>query len=205
MADAKDDLAQDDPTVGPEGMWYPTPDLGFEDFEAFVVATFEQMLPRISDLRVKLHEKIEGTDGEYDFDATVRFRFGELDFLVLVEAKNHNHPIKREVVQILHSKIKSVGAHKGVIIATARFQKGAITYATTHGIALVAVTEGRFTFLTHSAEPRSPISVGDARRWGVPDLVGIEYRQDETGGVTSTVVTEQPDYALELLAGICPS
>lgn len=205
MTDPQADLPSDDESVGPERMWYPAPDLSFDDFEAFVVATFEQIAPQVDDLQVQPHEKIQGVDGDYDFDATVRFRFGGMDFLVLVEAKCHNHPIKRDVVQVLNNKIASVGAHKGVIIATAPFQKGAMTFAATHGIALVKITEGRFTFETRSAVPTPTISVERARSMGVPDLVGINYRQNDSGGTLCTVITEQPDYALELLAGIAGS
>ena len=203
MTDPQADLPPDDESVGPDRMWYPAPELGFDDFEAFVVATFEQIAPQVDDLQVQLHEKIQGVDGEYDFDATVRFRFGGMDFLVIVEAKCHNHPIKRDVVQVLNSKKASVGAQKGVIIATAPFQKGAMTYAATHGIALVKVTEGRFTFVRRSTEPMPAISVEDAREMGIPDFVGINYRKNDNG-VSCTVITEQPDYALELLAGIRP-
>jgi hypothetical protein len=196
------DLVADDESIGHERMWYPAPDLGFEDFEAFVVATFEQVAPQVDELQVQLHERIEGIDGAYDFDATVRFRFGGMDFLVLAEAKCHNHPIKREVVQILTSKIASVGAQKGVIISTAPFQKGAMSYAGAHGVALVKVTEGRFTFATRSAEPGPAMSVEDAQSIGIPDLVGIDYRESGHGRISCTVITEQPEYALELLVGI---
>jgi hypothetical protein len=40
-----------------------------------------------------------------------------MDFLMLVEAKRHKNPIKRELVQVLHSKLRSVGAHKAAMIA----------------------------------------------------------------------------------------
>jgi hypothetical protein len=36
-----------------------------------------------------------------------------MEFLVLVEAKHHRHPIKREVVQVLESKIdRAVLGHR---------------------------------------------------------------------------------------------
>jgi len=36
-----------------------------------------------------------------DFDATVRYQLAGMSFLVVVEAKLHKNPIKRELVQIL--------------------------------------------------------------------------------------------------------
>ncbi len=60
-----------------------------------------------------------------------------MDFLVLV--KLHRNPIMREVVQVLRDKVQSVSAHKGVLVSSAPFQRGAIEYADAHGIALVHV------------------------------------------------------------------
>lgn len=95
--------------------FYPPPDITPSEFEEFVAG---QLLgsagPEVSNLHISLHEKITGTDGTYDFDATVRYQFAELSFLVLVEAKLHKNPIKRELVQVLYQKVQSAGAHKGV-------------------------------------------------------------------------------------------
>ena len=104
----------------------------------------------VDDLAVTVHEKILGADGAYDFDATVRYRFAGMAFLVVVEAKLHRNPIKRELVQVLHQKILSVGAHKGVMVATSAYQTGAVEFAKAHGIALVTVTESRFVFATRN-------------------------------------------------------
>lgn len=109
------------------------------------------------------HEVIVADDGTYDFDATVRFRFGEWDFLVLIEAKRHKNPIKRDLVQILHAKLQSVGAQKAAMISTAPYQAGAVEYAIKHGIALATITEGRFIYHTRSALPGPVLSRDEAR------------------------------------------
>src|SRR2546423_13099940 len=118
-------------------MWYPTPDITSREFEDWVGAVFASASPDLEDLRVTIHDRIRGTDGSFTLDATVRYRWAGLDFLVVVEAKLHTNPIKRELVQVLLSKVQSVGAHKGVMISTAPFQQGAIEFAKVHGIALV--------------------------------------------------------------------
>ena len=164
-----DSAAQDsdDEIPGHPRLWYPDPeDLDFSEFESFVVATFEQVAPAVDQLHVRLHERIESPDGDYDFDATVRFEFGGLAFLVLVEAKFHRNPIKREVAQILGSKVQSVGAHKGVIVSTAPFQSGTLRYAAAHGIALVKVTEGRFTIETRRCRSEPERDAGAGRGSG---------------------------------------
>ena len=124
---------------------------------------------QLDDLRVEIHERVDGMDGTYDFDATARYRWAGLDFLVVVGAKRHTNPIKRELVQILHSKVQSVGAHKGVMVSAAPFQSGAVEFAQRHGIALVSLAEARFTFETRSLSPRPPLS-------GTSQSIGHRFR-----------------------------
>lgn len=73
---------------------------------------------------------VAGVDGDFEIDVSVRFTvFGGARFHVLAECKRHSHPIKRDVVQILNDRLRSTGAHKGFVFATAAFQSGAIEYA----------------------------------------------------------------------------
>jgi hypothetical protein len=130
---------------------YPYPAITPGDFEEFVAAELLGAAGSVvDDLAVTVQEKVVGADGVYDFDATVRYRFAGMAFLVVVEAKLHRNPIKRELVQVLHQKIRSVGAHKGVMVATSPYQTGAIKFAKAHGIALVTVVESRLVFATRN-------------------------------------------------------
>lgn len=184
---------------------YPRPDITPDEFEQFVVELLESVSTSIEGLTVTLHDKVHGTDGLYDFDATVRFRLGGMDFLVLVEAKRHTNPVKRELVQVLHDKLGSVGAHKAAMIATAPYQSGALHYAKTHGIALATVTEGRFTYETKSVYDAPPMSREQARdRFGLPDFVGHAYEPgDEPGSTRVTLLsTGYPEYIAETLFGV---
>jgi len=129
----------------------PHPVITPAEFEEFVAGELLGSAgSEVDDLAVTLHEKITGADGVYDFDATVRYRFAGMAFLVVVEAKLHRNPIKRELVQVLHQKIHSVGAHKGVMVATSPYQTGAVEFAKAHGIALVTVMESRLVFATRN-------------------------------------------------------
>ncbi len=163
-------------------------DLSPEEFEQFVVDQFSEVKPHVDDLHVTLHEVIGAPDGDYDFDATIRWRFAGFDYLTLVEAKRHSNPIKRDVVQVLYSKVQSVGAQKGIIIATAPFQRGAISFAKAHGVGLVKVVEGRSTIESRSHTARHP-SVEEAREWGVPDYVGEFYSGTSPDSTTITLIT----------------
>lgn len=175
------------------------------EFEQFVVELLGCVRPLVRDHEVTLHDKVQGTDGVYDFDATVRFDFGGMRFLVLVEAKRHKNPIKRELVQVLHAKLQSVGAQKAAMISTAPYQRGALDYAKTHGIALVTVTEGRFTFETKAMGGTPAMSRAEAaERFGLPVFVGHAYRPGDapTSTYVSSVSTEDPRSVAEELFGV---
>lgn len=180
---------------------YPPADLTPAEFEEFVTSLFDslELSGAIANLRVETHEVIRGTDGTYDFDGTVRYELGGMDFLIVVEAKRHKNPIKRETVQVLHQKLQSVGAHKAVLVSTAPFQQGALDFALVHGIALVTVTEGRFTYKTRGAAPLPALSRERAQERGIPAFVGHVYsRGDRPGSVGVTIVsTEFPEYLAE--------
>lgn len=185
--------------LGFDGLWFPPPaGLSAAGFEQFVAESFGALRTVAPDLRIELHEVIRGTDGEFDFDATVRYELAGMQFLIIVEAKHHTNSIKRDVVQTLDSKVRSVGAHKGVVFSTAPFQRGAIEFATTHGIALVKVTEGRFTFITRGSPTSEAIGRARARQMGIPDLVGHSYVMDD-GVVTVGTVTGDLTHAAKHL------
>jgi Restriction endonuclease len=194
-----------DSDVPPFMAMYPPADITPAEFEEFVVEVFSSVGPYVDDVEVTLHEQVAGPDGCYDLDGVVRLRWGGLDFMVVVEAKYHRNPIKRELVQVLHSKVQSIGAHKGVLVTTAPFQRGALNYAKAHGIALVTVTEGRFTIETKAAEG-SPVASRERARelFGVPTFVGHCYEQGEQRSSTAVtlVSTEHPDLIRERVLGL---
>jgi Restriction endonuclease len=182
---------------------YPAPDMTPAEFEEFVVELLGSAKTHLDDMTVTLHDKIAGVDGTYDFDATVRFRFAGLQFLVIVEAKRHKNPVKRELVQVLHQKVQSVGANKGVMLSTAPYQSGAVSFAITHGIALATVTEGRFTFETRTRLEVPAMSRAEALEHGVPIYVGHHYHAGQgQGSVGVTLLSpEYPHYVAEMLVG----
>jgi hypothetical protein len=168
---------------------YPPATMSPSDFEAFVVAVLQSTTPTLGDIEVRLHEKIEGVDGVYDFDATVRYSFAGMRFLILVEAKLHRRPIDREHVQILHQKVRSVGAHKGVIFSITPYKSGAVRFAQIHGIALVTITEGRYVYATRS----------DTAESDVPKFVGHHHLHEQDTTVAKTVSIEYPEHVIDLL------
>ena len=104
----------------------------------------------LQEFKVNHLDAVEGTDGNYTMDITARFMALNVNFLVLIECKRHKNPIERSDVQILQDKIRSVGAQKGMIFSASEFQRGAVEYASLHGIALIQLVEGDLTYFTKS-------------------------------------------------------
>jgi hypothetical protein len=153
-------------------------------FEGFIVAALESTRDHLDDLVVTLHDKVPGSDGEYDFDATVRFKIHGMKFMIAVEAKKHNNPIKRELVQVLHQKVQSVGANKGLMISTAPYQSGAKTFAQAHGITLATVVGNRVSLVVPIIRGNpSPVEL-NRMLWQAPYSVMLSgyFNDIEDGG-----------------------
>jgi restriction system protein len=137
------------------------------DYELEVTTQLKEAGASLEDLVVLHNQFLKADDGEYQIDVLVTFKVLNVDMCVLVECKHHKSPIKREQVVILYDKLRSLGAHKGIIYATTKFQSGAEEYATKHGIALITFIDGISTVHTRSADG-NPNSQG--YKDFVPDL-----------------------------------
>jgi len=167
----------------PERM-YPNAMLSPEEFEIFVLDYFRRTYP-FADITHR--EDIVGVDGEYNIDLTIRFQELGVQFLVLVECKNHKSPIKRDYVQILKDRIRSIGAQKGILVSSSSFQLGAIQYAKTHNIALMRVINDEFRYQIRTRD-------GDNNRISPDNLSGalsmiwIEATSDSS--ITSKLIED---------------
>jgi restriction system protein len=132
-----------------------------EQFERIVVKYLRSLHSDLKDFSVRHRVPLTGPDGEFELDALARFEALGAEFLVVVECKHHRNPIKREVVQVLRDRIRSIGAHKGMLFSTGGFQSGAIEYALSQKIALVHFTAGGPVYAT--------------KGWGQPDGPMREY------------------------------
>ena len=70
-------------------------------------------------------------------DVTAPFTASGFRFLLLIEGKHQRAPVRREQVAGLFQKVMSIGAQKGAVFSTSWLQRGALKFATAHGIALV--------------------------------------------------------------------
>jgi restriction system protein len=143
------------------------------EFELLVKEYLEGVGKDLKIFKATHNTHLINNDGEYQIDVCAEFDFLGATFKVLVECKRHKNRIKREVVQLLNDKLRSIGAQKGMIFSTSEFQDGAKKYAIERGIALIKVIEGRFTYITKSQDSQNfePPSWVD-----IPKYVG-EYEE----------------------------
>jgi restriction system protein len=120
------------------------------EFELLVKEYLEGVGKELKDFKAVHNVHLLKSDGEYQIDIYAEFEVLGASFKVLVECKRHKSDIKREVVQLLYDKLRATGIHKGMIFSTSGFQSGAYKFAEEHGIALIRVIEGRYTYETKS-------------------------------------------------------
>lgn len=129
---------------------YPQLTLTPIEFERHVRAMLDALGHSILEYKSEHRDMIQGVDGEYEIDVSARFEFLGMNFLVLVECKHYKNSVKRETLQALHDKMRSVGAQKCALFTTSGFQSGALKYAEVHKIATVKVVDGRSMYFTKS-------------------------------------------------------
>ena len=93
----------------------------------------------LKDFKIDHNVKIITDDGEYQIDVYASFVAMDVEIKVICECKQYKNRVKRDKVILLADKIRSIGAHKGILLSTSGFQSGAIEYAKKHGIALIQV------------------------------------------------------------------
>jgi len=116
-------------------------------FERYVRDVLANMGADLQSISVVHREKLKGLDGTYEIDVSVRFTSLGLDFLILCECKHQKTSVERAEVQVLHDRMRSIGAQKGVLFSSAPFQSGAIEYADVHKIALVKVSPDSWSYI----------------------------------------------------------
>ena len=106
---------------------------------------------KLKEFSIAHNEVILTTDGDYQIDVYAEFTAMGARFKVLCECKQYKSAVSREKVAVLHQKLQSIGAQKGILLSTSSFQSGAIKYALEHGIALIRVDDYHFEYLSHSS------------------------------------------------------
>ena len=112
-----------------------------EQFELHCMETLKAYAEeeQLKDFVITHNDKLKTDDGEYQIDVYAEFIALSVKFKVVAECKRYSTPVEREKIAVLADKVRSLGAHKGILISTSGFQSGAIEYAEKHGIALLQI------------------------------------------------------------------
>ena len=162
---------------------FPRPEkISPTEFELLVKQWLEASAPELQDFAATHRVSHQGVDGEYEIDVFAKFTaLGGASFKVLVECKKHVNPIKRELVQALSDKRRSIGATKAMLVATSSFQSGAIEYARVNDVALVQVVSGSVRYVQASARPLRDVPEAILAKQAAAPYVGMVYGSDESG------------------------
>jgi restriction system protein len=149
-------------------------DISPKEFELLVKEYLDGVGKELKNFKAIHNIQLIKSDGEYQIDIYAEFELLGAMFKVLVECKRHKNEIKREIVQLLYDKLRATGTQKGMIFSTSGFQSGAYKFAEEHGIALIRVVEGRFTYHTKSGDEQTY----DPPPWAdIPKYVGEYFRK----------------------------
>ena len=105
---------------------------------------------KLKNFQITHNKYIKASDGKYQIDVYAEFMAMHTKIKVLCECKKYKNKVSREKVAVLHRKLESIGANKGVLISTSDFQSGAIEYAKQHGIALIKAEDYDFKNMSYS-------------------------------------------------------
>lgn len=126
------------------------------DFELLVKGILDAAASTLVEYHSEHRALLSGSDGDYEIDIVATFSALGARFVVLVECKHHGRKVERQDVQVLHSKLQSLAAHKAMLFSNAGYQSGAVEYAEAHGIALVEVATGISNWHTRGAGQAAP-------------------------------------------------
>lgn len=108
----------------------------------------------LKDFLILHNQKVQTNDGEYQIDIIAEFVALSVGFKVIIECKRYTRPLEREKIVVLADKVRSLGAHKGILISTSGFQSGATEYARKHGIALLQIFDKYVMHIQASNNPK---------------------------------------------------
>ena len=127
-------------------------------------------------------EVLRCNDGSYQMDVVLRITLPPPAGLlvILIDAKRRNR-VERRDLQEMHAKIKSCGAHKGVVVSTGHFQRGALEYGRHHGIGMIQFRDQSIReFRSRSARSETPARPVPA--WVEPGERGTRYLMPQDVG-----------------------
>lgn len=134
----------------------------------------------LKEFEIEHDVKIPAADGTYQIDVCAKFVALGVEFKVIAECKRYSKPVSREKVAVLADKVRSLGAHKGILMSTSGFQTGAHTYAREHGIALIQILNRDVMHIINACIPENAAQAREIflqQEWirRMPEYYAYEY------------------------------
>jgi len=151
----------------------------------------EEKLP---EFKIEHDVKLTASDGTYQIDVYATYTALGAEMKILAECKQYKKRVGRDKVEVLESRLRSLGAQKGILLSTAGFQSGAIDFAKAHGIALVQVFDTHEKWYSHSGGPDEVIDEDDPIVYGEKHMP--RYRAQLITAVDGSLVMVYPTRAM---------
>lgn len=151
----------------------------------------EEKLPAFN---IEHNVKLTASDGTYQIDVYATYTALGAEMKILAECKQYKKSVGRDKVEVLESRLRSLGAQKGILLSTAGFQSGAIDFAKAHGIALVQMFDTHEKWYSHSGGPDEVIDEDDPIVYGEKHMP--RYRAHLITAVDGSLVTVYPTRAM---------
>ena len=151
----------------------------------------EEKLPAF---KIEHDVKLNASDGTYQIDVYATYTALGTEMKILAECKQYKKRVGRDIVEVLESRLRSLGAQKGILLSTAGFQSGAIDFAKAHGIALVQMFDTHEKWYSHSGGPDEVIDEDDPIVYGEKHMP--RYRAHLITAVDGSLVTVYPTRAM---------
>jgi hypothetical protein len=96
------------------------------------------------------NKKIKLDEENYQIDIYAEYSALKVKMKVIIECKHLKRSVERDEVVVLIDKVHTLAAHKGILISTSGFQKGATVKAKKNGIALLQIIDKSIMTITAS-------------------------------------------------------
>ncbi len=126
-----------------------------KDYERVVQKVCREMM-RCPGVDIHHHATYKGKVSQRSIIVDLAFEMYVLraKLLVIIECKHYAQKVEVADVEEFHSKLDDIGAHKGIMVTTIGYQKGAVRTARGRGIALALLTtepqEGELVMVANS-------------------------------------------------------
>ncbi len=120
-----------------------------EEFEKYCLEILKGYAEeeKLKDFKILHNEKMQAPDGAYQIDIYSEFIAMGGIMKIICECKKYASSVKREKVEVLYNRVRSLGVHKGIFMSTAGYQSGAIEFAKAHGISLIQIADKSVKFI----------------------------------------------------------